>query len=91
MEVLPHVPCSAHGIHDYFCVLKVFIKKIKIFYFFLYFKLIFICFVFIDHFNIMMSKIILKNKKYIILIYFKMKNTLKSNRNHTFKHAAGGN
>jgi hypothetical protein len=47
--------------------------------------------VFIDHFDVMMLKIILKNKKYIILIYFKVKNTLKNNRNHTFKHAAGGN
>jgi len=39
----------------------------------------------------MMLKIILKNKKYIILIYFKVKNTLKYNCNHTSKHAAGGN
>jgi hypothetical protein len=33
-----------------------------------------------------MSKIIFKNKKYIILICFKIKNTLKNNHNHASKH-----
>jgi hypothetical protein len=31
-------------------------------------------------------KIIFKNKKNIILIYFQVKNTLKNNDNHTSKH-----
>jgi len=29
----------------------------------------------------------LKNKKNIILMHFRIKNTLKNNRNHTLKHA----
>jgi len=39
---------------------------------------------FLDHFNTL--KIIFKNKKNIILIYFRVKNNLKNNHNHTFKH-----
>jgi hypothetical protein len=34
----------------------------------------------------LISKIILKNKKYIILIYFNIKNILKNNNNYTPKH-----
>jgi len=34
-----------------------------------------------------MLKIIFKNKKYIILIHFWMKNILKNNRNHPPKYA----
>jgi hypothetical protein len=39
--------------------------------------------VFSDHFDVLMSKIILKKQKNIMLMYFQVKNTLKSNRNHT--------
>jgi len=46
----------------YFCVLKIFLKKFKYFYFF-YFKLIFLL-LFLNYFNILISKIIFKNKKY---------------------------
>jgi hypothetical protein len=38
---------------------------------------------FLDHFDALISKIILKNKKNIILIHFWVKSTLKNNRNHT--------
>jgi len=38
---------------------------------------------FLDYFDVLMSKIIFLKKKKIILIYFRVKNTLKSNRNHT--------
>ena len=42
---------------------------------------------FLDYFEVLMLKIILKNiKKYIIFIYFQAKNTLKSNRYQTLKH-----
>jgi len=34
---------------------------------------------FLNHFDALMSKIKLKNKKNIILIYFQIKNTLKNN------------
>jgi hypothetical protein len=40
---------------------------------------------FAHHFNMIISKIIFF--KNIILIYFETKNTLKSNRYHTSKHA----
>jgi hypothetical protein len=40
---------------------------------------------FSNHFNMLISKIIFLIKN-IILIYFKIKNTLKNNRYHTFKH-----
>jgi hypothetical protein len=40
---------------------------------------------FLDHFNVLMSKINL-NKKNIILIYFKIKNILKSNHFHNIKY-----
>ena len=44
-------------------------------------------FVFLDHFNVLMSKIIFKKlKKYIILMYFRVKNTLKNNRYHNSKY-----
>jgi hypothetical protein len=65
-------------------VQKRFWKNLKFFYFFIYFKLIF--FVFLDYFYALISKIIFKNKKNIILIYFWVKNILKNNRNHTLKH-----
>ena len=63
-----------------FLYFKNIFKKFK-FYFFYYFKLIF--FVFLDHFDALMSKIIKKNT---ILIYFRVKSILKSNRNHNLKH-----
>ena len=37
---------------------------------------------FLDHFDALMLKI-----KNIVLIYFRVKYTLKNNHNHTFKHA----
>jgi len=40
----------------------------------------------LNRFNMFMSKINFKNKKNIILIYFKIKNTLKYNNYHNFKH-----
>ena len=43
--------------------------------------------VFLDHFDVLMSKIIFKKLKNIILIYFGMKSTLKSYRNRTPKQA----
>jgi hypothetical protein len=39
----------------------------------------------LDYFDILILKIIFKNKKNIILIYFKIKNILKSNSNHISK------
>jgi hypothetical protein len=39
---------------------------------------------FSDYFNTLISKIIIKNKKNIILILFEIKNTLKSNRNYKY-------
>jgi hypothetical protein len=39
---------------------------------------------FLDHFNVLMLKIILKKLKNIILKYFKIKNILKNNRNLKF-------
>jgi hypothetical protein len=38
---------------------------------------------FLDYFDALISKIIFKNKKYIISMHFQVKNTLKNNRNHT--------
>jgi hypothetical protein len=46
--------------------------------------------VFSNHFDVLMSKIIFKNNKKIILMHFQIKNTLKINRNHTLKHARTG-
>jgi len=57
-----------------FAFQKYFWEKIKIFL------------VFLDHFDALISKIIFF-KKNIILIYFLMKNTLKSNYNHAPKQA----
>jgi len=43
--------------------------------------------VFLYYFDALISKMIFKKiKKYIILMYFRVKNTLKNNRNHTSKH-----
>jgi len=39
----------------------------------------------LDRFDALILKIIFKNKKNIILIYFGMKSTLKSNYNYIFK------
>ena len=41
---------------------------------------------FSNHFNVLMSKIIFLKNKIIILMYFRMKNTLKTNSYHTLKH-----
>ena len=40
-----------------------------------------------DYFDVLMSKIILKYIKNIILIYFRMKNTFKNNRYYTSKYS----
>jgi len=40
---------------------------------------------------VLISKIIFKNKKNIILIHFQVKSTLKNNRNHILKHVSFGN
>ena len=42
---------------------------------------------FLDYFDMLISKIIFKNKKNIILIHFQIKNTLKNNHNYISKHA----
>jgi hypothetical protein len=64
-----------------FYILKAFLKKFVIFfYFFLCFKLSFL--IFLDYSDALMSNIFFL-KKNIILIHFRVKNTLKSNRNYT--------
>jgi hypothetical protein len=74
----------------YFCVLKLKVfEKTKLFLFIFIFKLIFL--MFLDYFDVLISKIIFKNKKNIILIHFRVKSTLKSNCNHISKHALFGN
>ena len=49
---------------------------------------------FLDYFDVLILKIIFKNKKNIILIYFKIKNILKNNSyylvNFNFKKQRGG-
>ena len=42
---------------------------------------------FSDYFDVLMSKKIFKNKKNIILICFRIKNTLKSNRYRILKYS----
>jgi len=54
-EMVVGVYVSVDNINLFLCF-KVFLKKIDLFYFFLYFKLIFL--VFLDHFNTLMLKII---------------------------------
>jgi len=45
-------------------------------------------FVFLDHFDVLMLKIIFKKlKKYIILMHFRVKNTLKNNRYYNSKYS----
>jgi len=56
-----------YGKKEAFLCSKIFLKKINFFYFFLQIN---IFSVFLDHFNMLISKIILKNKIKIILIYF---------------------
>jgi len=56
-----------------FFYFKSILKKIKYF------------FIFLNYFDALILKIIFKNKKNIILIYFQVKNTLKTNRDHTSK------
>jgi hypothetical protein len=60
-----------------FYVLKIFLKKFKFFLFFICLKLIFL-----NYFDLLMLKIIFK-KINIILIYYRMKNILKSNNYYT--------
>jgi len=67
-----------------FAFQKRFWKNLNLFYFFLLQINIFL--VFSDYFDLLMLKIIFKNKKNIILIYFWVKNTLKNNHNYTFKY-----
>jgi hypothetical protein len=65
-----------------FYILKIYLKKLIFLFqinFFWFFKIILMCWY---------QKWFLKNKKYIILIYFLIKNTLKSNHNHTSKQKA---
>jgi len=40
----------------------------------------------LNHFNVLILKIVLKNKKNIILIHFNTKNILKNNYKHLPKH-----
>jgi len=68
-----------------FWVSKVLLEKFKILNFFLCSKIIYFL-VFLDHFNMLMSKIIFFFLKNIILIHLWVKNTLKSNHNHTPNH-----
>ena len=42
---------------------------------------------FLDYFDVLISNIIFKNKKNIILIYFKIKNIFKNNYYHTLEHS----
>jgi len=67
----------------------VFLHFLKNLNFILFFLLqINIFFIFSDYFDVLISKIIFfKIKKNIVLIHFQVKITLKSNRNHTSKHA----
>jgi hypothetical protein len=65
------------------CVLEVFLKKIENFLFF-YLLQINIFFIFSDYFDVLMLKIIFF-KKNIILMYFKMKNSLESKRDYNSK------
>jgi len=45
-------------------------------------------FVFLNHFDVLMLKIIFKKlKKYIILMHFRVKNTLKNNRYYNSKYS----
>jgi hypothetical protein len=41
---------------------------------------------FSDYFNLLISKIIFKKLKNIVLTYFKIKNIFKNNINHIFKY-----
>jgi S-ribosylhomocysteine lyase LuxS involved in autoinducer biosynthesis len=43
--------------------------------------------VFLDYFDVLISKIILKNKKIYYFDTFPNKKHLKNNRNHTLKHS----
>jgi hypothetical protein len=70
-----------------FCILKVFLKKIKFFLFFSFLQINIFFFIFSDNFDMLISKIIFKKyKKNIILKYFQVNNTLKDNRKHTPKY-----
>jgi len=40
----------------------------------------------LDYFDVLISKINLKNKKYIIFMYFQVQNTLKNKHYHNIKH-----
>jgi uncharacterized membrane protein YczE len=62
------------------------LKKNKIKYYFFSLLQINIFLVFLDHFDVLMSKYFFF-KKNIILIHLRVKSTLKSNRNYTPKHA----
>jgi len=73
-----------------FAFQKRFWKNLNCFYFFLYFKLI-LYFVFSDYFDALISKIIFFKIKKYILMYFQVKNTLKSNHNHNHNHTSKHN
>ena len=61
--------------------------RLKLFFFLLKFNIFQISFlVFFYCFDVLMSKINIKKIKNIILIHFKIKNTLKTNLNYAIKH-----
>jgi hypothetical protein len=67
-----------------FYISKVLLKKIEIFYFFIYFKLFYFS-VFSDYFDILISKIIFFKKIYYFDA-FSSKKHFKNNHYHTHKH-----
>jgi hypothetical protein len=71
-----------------FFLKKIFLKDFKSFLFYLFQNNIFL--VFSNHFNMLILKIIFKNKKNIILILFWIKIILKNNRNYILKHILNG-
>jgi hypothetical protein len=71
-----------------FFLKKVFLKDFKFFLFYLFQNNIFL--VFSNHFNMLILKIIFKNKKNIILILFWIKIILKNNHNYILKHILNG-
>jgi hypothetical protein len=80
--------CFFNWVYNAVCfyVSKTLLKNFELFiYFLLYFKLIFF-YVFRSIWYVDIKNNFKKNKKKIILMHFQVKNTLKSNRNHTSKH-----
>jgi hypothetical protein len=67
-----------------FCILKAFLKNLNFFYFFLQINIFFSVFRLFWCVDVENNFLKIKN---IILIYFRVKNTLKNNRNHTLREA----